>query len=118
MEKKTVFYYVRGVLMLIASFAAVTWFMLNIDDLLSPRLVYIVRITCGIGFTITNAVMFGGCCYILFYALFRKKRFDALSTRLLVGGIALGWMLFLQYAFDFPLGLPERIERITTLIMG
>lgn len=118
MKMKPIFYYLRGVLMLIAGFAAVTWFMLNIDDLLSPRLVYIVHITCGISFTLSNVASFGFCCWLLYHALFSKKRFDALSTRLLVGGIALCWMVFLQYAFDFPLGLPDTIERITALIMG
>ena len=116
--KKEYLRYLTGILTFFLGCAAVTWFFQNIDELLSPKMVYMIRITCTISFTIMLAV---GTYYglrMMYQAIFLKDRFETMGIRLFWGGIGLAMVLFQYYAFDFPVCLPRTIKGLISILWG
>ena len=118
MFKKEYLRYLSGILSLILGCAAVTWFFQNIDELLAPKTVYMIKITCTISFTIMLAI---GTIYglrMMYHAIFRKERFEYLGVRIFYGGLGLAMVLFQYFAFDFPMCVPRTVKGLVSIIWG
>lgn len=118
MNKKDLFVYLRGLLTFVIFASAITWFYFHTDQLLSPRMSYIVHLSLSIGITILLTISFLTLCWYLLVTVFNKGRKLTMKTRLLVASLCLVGILLLQDTFGIPLGLPERISRIINTIFG
>lgn len=118
MNKKDLFVYLRGLLTFVIFASAITWFYFHTDQLLSPRMSYIVHLSLSIGITILLTISFLTLCWYLLVTVFNKGRKLTMKTRLLVACLCLVGILLLQDTFGIPLGLPERISRIINTIFG
>lgn len=118
MNKKGLFIYLRGLLTFVIFASAITWFHFHADQLLSPRMSYIVHLSLSIGITILLTISFLTLCWYLLVTVFNKGRKLTMKTQLLVASLCLVGILLLQDAFGIPLGLPERISRIINTIFG
>lgn len=118
MNKKDLFVYLRGLLTFVIFASAITWFYFHADQLLSPRMSYIVHLSLSIGITILLTISFLTLCWYLLVTVFNKGRKLTMKTRLLVACLCLVGILLLQDTFGIPLGLPERISRIINTIFG
>lgn len=118
MNKKDLFVYLRGLLTFVIFASAITWFYFHADQLLSPRMSYIVHLSLSIGITILLTISFLTLCWYLLVTVFNKGRKLTMKTRLLVTCLCLVGILLLQDTFGIPLGLPERISRIINTIFG
>lgn len=118
MNKRDLFVYLRGLLTFVIFASAITWFHFHADQLLSPRVSYIVHLSLSIGITILLTISFLTLCWYLLVTVFNKGRKLTMKARLLVASLCLVGILLLQDAFGIPLGLPERISRIINTIFG
>ncbi len=118
MNKKDLFVYLRGLLTFVIFASAITWFYFHTDQLLSPRMSYIVHLSLSIGITILLTISFLTLCWYLLVTVFNKGRKLTMKTRLLVASLCFVGILLLQDTFGIPLGLPERISRIINTIFG
>lgn len=118
MNKRDLFIYLRGLLTFVIFASAITWFHFHADQLLSPRMSYIVHLSLSIGITILLTISFLTLCWYLLVTVFNKGRKLTMKARLLVASLCLVGILLLQDAFGIPLGLPERISRIINTIFG
>ncbi len=118
MNKKDLIIYLRGLLTFVIFASAITWFHFHADQLLSPRVSYIVHLSLSIGITILLTISFLTLCWYLLVTVFNKGRKLTMKTRLLVASLCLVGILLLQDTFGTPLGLPERISRIINTIFG
>lgn len=118
MNKKDLFVYLRGLLTFVIFASAITWFHFHADQLLSPRVSYIVHLSLSIGITILLTISFLTLCWYLLVTVFNKGRKLTMKTRLLVASLCLVGILLLQDTFGIPLGLPERINIIINTIFG
>lgn len=118
MNKRDLFIYLRGLLTFVIFASAITWFHFHADQLLSPRMSYIVHLSLSIGITILLTISFLTLCWYLLVTVFNKGLKLTMKTRLLVASLCLVGILLLQDAFGIPLGLPERISRIINTIFG
>lgn len=118
MNKRDLFIYLRGLLTFVIFASTITWFHFHADQLLSPRVSYIVHLSLSIGITILLTISFLTLCWYLLVTVFNKGRKLTMKTRLLVASLCLVGILLLQDTFGIPLGLPERISRIINTIFG
>lgn len=118
MNKKDLLYCLRGLLTFVVLISAITWFHFHEDQLLSPRMAYIIHLSLSIGFTVLLTIFFLTLCWYLLVTVFNKGRKLTMKTRLLVACLCLVGILLLQDTFGIPLGLPERISRIINTIFG
>lgn len=118
MIKKEYLRYLSGILTLILGCTSVTWFFQNIDELLAPKTVYMVKITCTISFTIMLAIGTIYGLHMMYQAIFLKERFEDLSVRVFYGGLGLAMVLFQYFAFDFPMCVPRTVKGLVSIIWG
>lgn len=118
MNKRGLFIYLRSLLTFIIFASAITWFHFHADQLLSPRVSYIVHLSLSIGITILLTISFLTLCWYLLVTVFNKGRKMTMKARLLVIALCIGGILLCQDTFDIPLGLPDQISRIINTIFG
>lgn len=103
---------------MITSFAAATWFFTYGYDLVSPRVLYIIKITMTITVNLIFCWCFGMGCYRIYSVTVHKDRYDGIKTRILNGAIGVALLAMLYYVWDFPTRLPEDIRKIASLVFG
>lgn len=118
MNKKDLLYCLRGLLTFVVLISAITWFHFHEDQLLSPRMAYIIHLSLSIGFTVLLTIFFLTLCWDLLTAVLNKGRKMTMKARLLVIALCIGGILLCQDTFDIPLGLPDQISRIINTIFG
>ncbi len=83
MNKKDLIIYLRGLLTFVIFASAITWFHFHADQLLSPRMSYIVHLSLSIGITILLTISFLTLCWYLLVTVFNKGRKLTMKTRLI-----------------------------------
>ena len=83
MNKKDLIIYLRGLLTFVIFASAITWFYFHTDQLLSPRMSYIVHLSLSIGITILLTISFLTLCWYLLVTVFNKGRKLTMKTRLI-----------------------------------
>lgn len=83
MNKKNLFIYLRSLLTFVIFASAITWFHFHADQLLSPRVSYIVHLSLSIGITILLTISFLTLCWYLLVTVFNKGRKLTMKTRLI-----------------------------------